>query len=59
LFGDAINWGDLHVCDVRRLGKDGWLVDIEEASPDATELQRYIAGWLRQWGWKVEVGTEW
>ena len=56
---EAINWGDLGVMDVRRLGEDGWLVDIEEANPDCPVLCGYISGWLRKWGWEVEVRTEW
>jgi len=58
--GEPINWGDLHVCDVRRLGRDGWLVEIEEADPNCPEFCGYIQHWLTAWGWEnVEVRTEW
>ena len=57
---EAINWGDLSVMDVRRLGKSGWLVEIEEAAPDSPAFCRYIQSWLTKWGWEnVEVRTEW
>ena len=52
--GDAINWGDLRV--VRATLKTIW---IEEASPDAVHLQRFLHDRLARWGWDVAVVTEW
>ena len=57
---ESIKWGDLSVVDVRRLGKSGWLVEIEEASPTCAAFCGYIQSWLTKWGWEnVEVRTEW
>jgi len=57
---EAINWGDLYCSDVERLGEDGWLVIIEEASPECPNLCRWVQGWLTKWGWpNVRVQTEW
>lgn len=56
---EPINWGDLHVLDVQRLG-GGFLVTIEEAAPRCANFCAYIQMWLQTWGWKhVEVRTEW
>ena len=52
--GGAINWGDLRV--VRATLKTIW---IEEASPDAVHLQRFLHDRLARWGWDVAVVTEW
>jgi len=32
---------------------------IEEASPDAVHLQRFLHDRLARWGWDVAVVTEW
>ena len=35
-------------------------VIIEEASPDATTLHKFVSGWLEDYGYKdVYVVTEW
>jgi hypothetical protein len=45
-FRSAINWGDLGVVDIRYWqalnGASGWEVLIEEASPDAVDLQEFV-----------------
>ena len=56
---ESINWGDLGVASVQRLGEDSWLVEIEEAAPDCPNLQAYIRKWMGLWGWRVEVRTAW
>ncbi len=58
LEGDAINWGDLGVVEVTKSG-DRFIVLVEEASPEAANLQRYVGDWLTEWGWNVEVVTAW
>lgn len=60
----AINWADLACRDVRRwtddTGASGYAVSIEEASPDAWELQTFVRGYLVEAGFaNVEVVTEW
>ena len=57
---EPINWGDLNVVDVRGLGANGWLVEIEEADPNCPQFCAYIQHWLELWGWTdVVVRTEW
>jgi hypothetical protein len=57
---EAINWGDLYCASVEKLGEDGWLVTIEEASPEAANLCRWVQDWLGKWGWpNVRVQAEW
>ena len=59
---EAINWGDLHVIEVRPWANGDQVVFevvIEEAAPEAVGLQEYIAEWLTKWGWAVSVRTEW
>ncbi|HAM40597.1 MAG TPA: hypothetical protein DCP69_04480 [Candidatus Omnitrophica bacterium] len=51
---DAINWGDLRVVEATL--RTTW---IEEASPDAVHLQRFLHDRLARWGWEVAVVTEW
>jgi len=56
-----INWPALHVTGVLLdvLGRS-WVVKIEEASPEATALSRYVEGVLEERGWSdVSVETEW
>lgn len=56
---DAINWGDLSCTDVGLRGDGVYLVTVEEAAPEASNLRTYLQRWLRLWGWNVEVTTEW
>jgi hypothetical protein len=58
---EPINWGDLSCVEVEWVeGDEGFLVRIEEASPDCPNLCNWILTTLRQWGWPVvEVVTEW
>lgn len=60
----ANNWGDLHCMFAERYETSdnniGFRVWIEEASPDAYELQKYIIEKLKEKGVDgVEVMTEW
>lgn len=56
--GEPINWADLS-SSVEKKG-DCLLITIEEASPDSCPtLCDYIDRWLTEWGWCVEVETEW
>lgn len=60
----AINWADLACRDVRRwtddTGASGYAVSIEEAAPDAWELQTFVREYLVEAGFaNVEVVTEW
>lgn len=60
----AINWGDLHCVAALRVeddhGEISYRVEIEEVSPDAAELQRYVHERLKAAGYPdVEVYTEW
>ena len=56
---DAINWGDLGIASMERMG-NAWSVTIEEASPDAYHLKEYLLLWLKRWGWNnVVIATEW
>lgn len=59
----AINWADLGPYEVSQVmtdsGKTYFEVWIEEAAPDATELQEYVRKRLETIGWKaVRVMTE-
>lgn len=61
---DAVNWGDLSCVRAEHFesseGHAGWRVWIEEAAPEATELQTFVRGDLALHGWPgVEVVTEW
>ena len=61
---DAVNWGDLSCVSAERCESDEgdtrYLVIIEEAAPDASNLQNYIAVYLATHGFPgVEVMTEW
>lgn len=57
---DAINWGDLRVIEVKALAEeDKFMILIEEAAPDANNLRRWLTERLHDWGWNVEVITEW
>ena len=55
---DPINWGDLRCVEVRKYG-DEYLATVEEAGHDARNLIAYLEDWLAEWGWAVEVKTEW
>ena len=65
LVHDAINWGDLGCTDVedrRSLLRESNLITvvIEEASPDATHLHKYVSEALEAKGYTdVFVCTEW
>lgn len=61
---DAVNWSDLGCRRAEHFeddaGNAGWRVWIEEAAPEATELQNFVSGDLAEHGWPgVEVVTEW
>ena len=58
LLVEAINWGDLHCVSVTEQAET-YIVIIEEASPDCYNLQYYIFSWLKKWGWRADVITEW
>lgn len=56
---DAINWGDLCCVSVYAEG-EGYVVEIEEASPNCPAFQEYIAEYLAGRGYPgVTVRTEW
>ena len=62
--GGAVNWADLRCLEARVFtsddGETGLQVFIEEAAPDAQELQEFVGEHLRQAGFLVvEVVTEW
>jgi hypothetical protein len=59
--GGAVNWADLRCVDVEMSLLDGHVtVTIEEASPDALELCRFVAKELARRGYdEVAVRTEW
>ncbi len=52
---DAVNWADLYFAELETNPR----VIVEEASPDATELRKFIEGRLWDAGFDVEVVTEW
>lgn len=59
-----VNWGDLGCSDARYIlhedGSSSHAVVIEEAAPDAYELQQFIAKELKRFGYKdIRVITEW
>lgn len=55
---EPINWADLST-SVQNM-QDYYLVTIEEASPDSCQtLCDYIEKWLIEYGWIVQVETEW
>ena len=56
---EAINWGDLS-CDVEPRGDGYFDVYLEEVSPDASLLCKWVEARLRDWGWtQVRVSSEW
>ncbi len=63
----AINWADLECRDVRRWADDtgaaGYSVCIEEAAPDAWELQTFVREYLAEAGFgnvgDIDVVTAW
>ena len=60
----AINWHRLRCLRAIQWSDDsgdhGLAVEIEEAAPDAVELQNYVQIELAKLGWlHVEVRTEW
>lgn len=62
--GGAVNWADLRCLEARVFttddGETGYQVFIEEAAPDAHELQAFVGAKLREAGFPVvEVVTEW
>jgi hypothetical protein len=59
--GGAVNWGDLRCVDVEISLIDGRVtVTIEEASPSALELCRFVAKELARRGHdEIAVRTEW
>ena len=57
--GGPVNWGDLRCVDVEISLLDGQ-VTVEEASPSASELCRFVAKELARRGHdKIAVRTEW
>lgn len=63
-FHDAINWGDIRCVNVLFYtdvhGDTGYQVVIEEAAPDSSTFQNYIAGKLGVAGFpNIEVRCEW
>jgi hypothetical protein len=62
--GGPVNWADLGPYAVEHwedaAGDMGFRVWIEEAAPDAYELQKFVAAYLAKRGFPgVEVKTEW
>jgi hypothetical protein len=59
--GGPVNWADLHCVDVEMSLIDGHVtVTIEEASPSALELCRFVAKELARRGHdEIAVRTEW
>ena len=63
-FDDPINWADLRCVRVVQWiddsGDGGITVEIEEASPDASEFHRWIQENIKErTGFNVSVVTEW
>lgn len=60
---DAVNWARLPSCVDAALvcSKHGlsWLVEVDEASPDAHRLQQFLEQRLAQGGFTGRVVTEW
>jgi hypothetical protein len=58
--GGAVNWGSLGCVDVEMSLLDGVVtVTIEEASPEAVDLQIFVAGELERRGYgSIAVRTE-
>lgn len=60
---EPINWGDLGCSDVEyieSMDSAHYKITIEEAMPDeCPNLCFYIERILEEWGWNVEVVTEW
>ena len=59
--GGPVNWGDLRCVDVEISLLDGYVtVTVEEASPSASELCRFVAKELARRGHdEIAVRTEW
>ena len=62
--GGAVNWGSLDCYEARwwmdSEGRTGYTVYVQEATHDASGLQRWIRDQLANAGWPaVEVVTEW
>ena len=59
--GGPVNWGDLRYVDVEISMLDGHVtVTVEEASPSASELCRFVAKELARRGHdEIAVRTEW
>lgn len=63
-FDDSVNWTNVRCVEARHwvddLGNEGDTVIIEEAAPDATRLQAWVAEYLKQNGYaNTEVVTQW
>ena len=57
VWDEPINWGNLRCVRVEQR-KDMYLAFIEEAG-DCPNFCKYLEDWLWQWGWNVEIKTEW
>ena len=55
----AVNWGDLGVLEVTPQPDGSFLIDVEEAAPDANDFRCWLERRLWAWGWRVRVITEW
>ncbi|MEZ0060950.1 hypothetical protein ABIF26_006493 [Bradyrhizobium elkanii] len=59
---DAVNWADLSCTEVwLNLDDDkpSWMITVEEASPDSSNLAAYIHNELTRFGHDVWVRCEW
>ena len=57
---EPINWGDLKCFEVKAFEGGGYLVTIDEASPDGCEtFCEFIRRHLSLMGWECDVQTEW
>jgi hypothetical protein len=63
LVDDAVNWADLHCHEAKwcidQYGHEFFEVVIEEASPSASNLMRFIDNHLKANGFDAVVMTEW
>ena len=63
-FDEPINWEDLQCTRIVHwmddLGDDGFIVEIEEASPDALEFQHWVKEYIKEeLNIDVDVVTRW
>jgi hypothetical protein len=57
---ESINWGSLNLADVKEYKDGSFEVTIEEASPgNCPTFCAYIEKYMKAWGWRVTVKTEW